>query len=82
MKNKIADIMFQVAYALNPDSEVLDALVIVKFKDKYDLLEKSLKSEIQTIKNSYETRIVELENKFKKTIDNYESHIKNVLRIR
>ncbi len=82
MKSKIADIMFQVAYALNPDSEVLNALVMVKFKDKFDLLEKSLKSEIQTIKNAYETRIVDLENKFQKTIDNYESHIKNVLRIR
>ncbi len=82
MKSKIADIMFQVAYALNPDSEVLNALVMVKFKDKFDLLEKSLKCEIQTIKNAYETRIVDLENKFQKTIDNYESHIKNVLRIR
>lgn len=82
MKSKIADIMFQVAYALNPDSEVLNALVMIKFKDKFDLLEKSLKSEIQTIKNAYETRIVDLENKFQKTIDNYESHIKNVLRIR
>jgi hypothetical protein len=82
MKNKIADIMFQVAYALNPDSEVLNTFVMIKFKDKFDLLEKSLKSEIQTIKNAYETRIVDLENKFQKTIDNYESHIKNVLRIR